>query len=74
MGKFLIVGSVIATLFLAGCATPVTTLKNKKTGEVVQCGGGYTASIAGGVMGYDIQRDKDAGCVGKYLAAGYEPI
>ncbi len=74
MKKLLIVGSVVSAFCLTGCATPVTTLKNKKTGEIARCGGGYAASLVGGVAGYDFQRQNDGDCVAKYIALGYEPI
>ena len=74
MKSFWLFGFVIAALCLTGCATPVTTLMNKKTGEVVKCGGKVSGSLIGGIAGYNMQQRHDEDCVSNYLAAGYEPI
>lgn len=59
---------------LSGCATPVTTLKNPKTGQVATCGGGRTASMAGGMIGYGMQKDDDKVCVDAYKNQGFKVI
>jgi hypothetical protein len=61
-------------LSLAGCTTPVTMLKNDATGQIVRCGGDTSSSIAGGVIGYNIQRGSDDNCVRDYQAQGFKRI
>lgn len=73
MRKLLLISTAMA-LGLAGCATPVTYLKNPKTGEVVSCGGGVAGSWAGGLAGYSIERNHDNQCVANYEAAGLIPF
>jgi hypothetical protein len=63
-----------AVLILAGCATPVTILKNPTTGETVRCGGGSAGSAAGGLLGYSIEKSKDDDCVKNYQANGFIPV
>jgi len=57
---------------LAGCATPAVTLKNDATGQVVRCGGDATGSMAGGLIGYNIQKNNDERCVRDYEAQGFK--
>ena len=59
-----------AALF-AACTTPVTTLRNPQTGQVVTCGGNTASSVAGGAIGYSIQRGADDRCVENYVAQGF---
>ncbi|HZL59770.1 MAG TPA: hypothetical protein VFC38_08710 [Stellaceae bacterium] len=66
--------SVLVALGLAGCATPITILKNPTTGETVRCGGGTAGSAAGGMLGYSIEQSHDAECVRNYRANGFEPV
>lgn len=64
----------LSVFALAACSTPTTMLKHKKTGQVVQCGGSSGASWAGGAIGYEIQKDKDADCVKNYEKQGFKVI
>lgn len=59
-------------ILLAGCATPITTLKNESTGQVATCGGSRAGSLSFGVVGYHAEKGKDAGCVAYYEANGYK--
>lgn len=64
--------SIIAILALtASCTTPLTTLKNPKTGQLVTCGGSATGSMVGGVVGYHIQKSNDSDCVSNYQTEGF---
>ena len=63
---------LIAALMLTGCATPMTMLKNPKTGQVVKCGGSTTGSMVGGVIGYQIQKKNDLDCAYDYQKMGFE--
>lgn len=67
------VASLIA-LLLAGCTTPVTVLKNNRTGDVVTCGGETSGSLAGGAIGYNMQKSKADKCVGVHKAKGYHVV
>jgi hypothetical protein len=60
-------------LLLAACATPQTVMQNKK-GETVICGGGTAGSVAGGMVGYSIQKDNDKKCIDDYKTKGYKII
>lgn len=66
--------AALIALSVAACTTPMTVLKNPKTGNTVQCGGDATASMAGGVIGYHIQKDNDKRCVTIYQNNGYKII
>lgn len=67
--------SLIALLVLVtACTTPMTTLKNSKTGQVATCGGSATGSWTGGAIGYNIQKDNDADCVATYKKQGFKII
>ncbi len=59
---------------LAGCATPALTLKNEKTGQVVQCGGDATGSLLGGMIGYNVQKNNDETCAKNYEAQGFKRV
>jgi hypothetical protein len=67
------VASLVA-LLLAGCTTPVTVLKNNRTGDVVTCGGETSGSLAGGAIGYNMQKSKADKCVGVHKAKGYHVV
>ena len=56
------------------CATPVIMLKNEVTGQVARCGGDVSSSLAGGAMGYSIQRDNDEQCARDYEALGFKRL
>lgn len=60
---------VMALLLLTGCATPQTILSYD--GHYVSCGGSSVGSVAGGYIGYSLQRDSDDKCVHDYVAQGY---
>ena len=62
------------TLSLAACAVPSTMLKNSKTGQVVTCGGGRSGSMAGGMIGYDIQKRDADKCVSRYKRQGFHTV
>ncbi len=65
---------LFALLTLAACATPITTLKHPKTKQIATCGGDSTASMAGGLIGYNIQQNSDARCVESYEKEGFKVI
>lgn len=65
---------IAVILCLAACATPFSMLKNPKTGQVVECGGNRTGSLAGGIIGYELQKSDDEKCVSDYKAQGFQPI
>lgn len=67
------VASLVA-LLLAGCTTPVTVLENNRTGDVVTCGGETSGSLAGGAIGYNMQKSKADKCVGVHKAKGYHVV
>lgn len=64
----------LVTLMLAGCATPVTMLKNPKSGQVARCGGEVSGSMAGGMIGYDMQKKQADKCVSQYKAQGFKVV
>jgi hypothetical protein len=66
--------TLLATLTLTACATPTTTLKHPKTGQVAVCGGGMGGSLAGGMIGHSIQKNNDEKCVGTYKAQGFKVV
>lgn len=65
---FLLAGSLVA------CATPAVQLQDDATGQVVQCGGSRSGSLAGGGLGYQLQKSKDKKCVEGYEALGFKQI
>ena len=71
MKKFVLFFSVI---LLAACTTPKTILKNEETGQVAICGGNVSSSLAGGAIGYHIQKSSDAQCVSDYMEQGFKRI
>jgi len=62
---------LILLLCLTACATPTTVLRNAKTGETATCGGGTAGSVAGGMVGYSIQKSNDKDCVNNYKSKGF---
>lgn len=64
---------LIALCCLAGCATPLHTLRSP-TGQVATCGGSVTGSLAGGVIGYHIQKGNDEDCVKNFQQQGFEEV
>ena len=64
--------SVFVAIGLAGCATPAVVLKNETNGQIVRCGGGATGSMAGGLIGYNIEKDNDEKCVRDFEAQGFK--
>jgi len=66
--------SCAALLMVSACTTPMTVMKNQKTGQVVDCGGNVSSSLAGGVVGYHIQKSHDKDCVLRYREEGFEII
>lgn len=65
---------MLAALVFAGCATPVVTLKNEASGQVVRCGGGVTGSMAGGLIGHNIEIANDENCVRDYESRGFKRV
>ena len=47
---------------LGACTTPNTMYKNPKTGQIEACGGNVSSSLAGGAIGYHIQKANDDKC------------
>jgi hypothetical protein len=69
-------GSVVILIIvsLTGCATPVVMLQHAATGQVARCGGGTAGSMAGGLIGYNIERSGDERCVKDYEAKGFKRL
>lgn len=65
---------LLTAAFVSGCATPVLMLKNEKTGQIARCGGEVGGSMAGGLIGYNIQKKSDKACVKDYEAKGFTTI
>lgn len=63
---------LLVLLLVTACATPQTVLQ--KDGKVVTCGGGTAGSIAGGMVGYSIQKNNDKDCVENYKKQGFAII
>ena len=61
---------LVFVLLLGACTTPMTTLKNSKTGQIATCGGSATGSWVGGAIGYHVQKDNDDDCVTTYSKHG----
>jgi hypothetical protein len=61
----------VIALGLAGCATPITFLKNPKTEEVATCGGGIGGLGVVALAGYSIEKKHDDQCVKNYEATGF---
>lgn len=66
------ISALLVVAGIAGCATPAVTLKNDSTGQIARCGGDASGSIAGGVIGYNIQKSNDEKCVRDYEAQGFK--
>ncbi len=58
-----------SSLLISSCATPQTILS--KGHDVVVCGGSSVGSVAGGLIGYSIQKSNDEKCVQDHKADGY---
>lgn len=69
MLKNIFIISILA--LLTACSTPMTILKNPKTGQIAQCGGSATGSMVGGVIGYQIQKSNDLKCAEEYQKQGF---
>lgn len=63
---------LLTVVTLTACTTPAYTLKDRKTGQVAQCGGNVSSSLAGGVIGYHIQKSNDAKCVKQLESQGFK--
>jgi hypothetical protein len=61
-------------LALAGCATPITYLKNPKTAEVETCGGGIAGLGVVALADYSIEKKRDGQCVKNHEATGFIPF
>lgn len=69
-----LVGSIlICCVLLTGCAVPETVLKDRN-GDVATCGGGSIGSVAGGLIGYSIQKSNAEDCVNEYKKSGFTII
>lgn len=66
--------SVLLSISLMACATPAVQLQDDATGQVVQCGGSRSGSLAGGGLGYQLQKNKDKKCVEGYEALGFKRV
>lgn len=66
------VAALVAVLAIAGCATPAIMLKNDSTGQIARCGGGTAGSVAGGVIGYNIEKNSDEQCAREFEARGFK--
>jgi hypothetical protein len=66
--------TAISILFLTSCATPITVLKNPKTGQVARCGGERSGAMMGGMIGYSLQEGDAKTCVENFEAQGFNQI
>ena len=64
----------VLSLVMAGCATPVILLRNDATLQVARCGGDVAGSIAGGLIGYNIQKSSDEACARDYEGMGFKRV
>ena len=48
--------------------------KNPETGQIEAGGGGIAASMAGGALGYELQKKKDKECGEALIKYGFEPL
>jgi hypothetical protein len=62
------------SIVLSGCTTPTTVMRHPTTGQVATCGGNVSSSLAGGMIGYSIQRSTDEQCIATYAAQGFLPV
>lgn len=67
-------GLVLFSFMLVACSTPITILKNEKTGQIVRCGGERSGSIAGGMIGYSLQKEDAEKCVQDYQSQDFKTI
>lgn len=65
--------ALTALLALTACTTPQTILRNEQ-GQTQICGGNVSSSLAGGVIGYHIQKANDEDCVKAYESQGFEVV
>jgi hypothetical protein len=61
--------AILTLLIMTGCTTPMTILKNEKTGQIATCGGSATGSMVGGIIGY--QKKNDGSCIQAHRAQGF---
>ncbi len=66
--------AIILLIMLTACTTPKTVLKNPRNGQVAVCGGSANASLAGGVIGYHIEKGNDERCVNDYHNQGFKTL
>lgn len=66
-------GVLLCSTLLTGCSTPQTVLRDN-SGMTIVCGGSSSGSIAGGVIGYHIQKGMDEDCVNQHKASGFKII
>lgn len=64
--------AIITLAALTGCTTPQTVMHHPETGQIARCGGNVSASMAGGVVGYHIQKSSDARCVEDFKSNGFQ--
>ena len=62
---------IIGAFVLTSCTTPKTLLKHPDTGQIVRCGGSATGSMAGGFIGYHIEKSNAQECVSDHLEQGF---
>lgn len=65
---------ILPIFAISGCTTPKTMLQNPSTGQIVHCGGNVSSSLAGGAIGYHIQKSNDAECKSNYLEQGFKVV
>lgn len=63
---------LVLSIALAGCATPVRTMKHPETGQMKTCGGDKSSSVAAGLVGYGLQKKNDEQCVELLESLGFE--
>jgi hypothetical protein len=68
--------AALAVVLISGaaCTTPSTMLRNPQTGQIMSCGGNTSSSLAGGLIGYSIQKSTDEQCVANYMSQGFAPV
>ena len=71
--KVMLLSIAASAIVAAGCSTPVVKLRNN-AGQVVQCGGGKGGSLAGGMIGHNMEKERDEKCAKDYEARGYKRI
>lgn len=71
MRRMIVLATVVA---LAACSTPIVMLKHDATGQIARCGGGVSGSMAGGLIGYTIEKSSDEQCVMDYESHGFKRL